>query len=378
MGKRRGQNEGSIYKRGDGRWVGVISLGYKNSKRHRKSFYGETRREVQEKLTAALRSHQQGLPPPPERQTVGQFLEYWLAQSVKLSVRSLTYEGYRLHVRNHIVPALGRIRLTKLTAQDVQELLNDKLREGYAPRTVQYMHAVLRRALVQAFKWGLVAQNVATLVDRPQVRRPEVKPFDPEQARALLVAVKGDRLEALYSVALAVGLRRGEALGLHWDDVDLDAGTLRVRRTLQRVDGKLRLETTKTDRSRRTIALPQTVAVALRVHRARQLRERLAAGSRWQETGFVFTTGIGTPLEPRNVTRHFRNVLTKTGLPLKRFHDLRHTCASLLLVQGVHPRVVMEILGHSQISMTMDTYSHVMPVLQHEAASQMDALLVTK
>ncbi len=375
---RRGQNEGSIYKRGDGRWVAVASLGYKNGKRHRKSFYGETRREVQEKLTATLRSHQQGLPPPPERQTVGQFLEYWLAQSVKLSVRPLTYEGYRLHVRNHIVPALGRIRLTKLTAQDVQELLNDKLREGYAPRTVQYMHAVLRRALVQAFKWGLVVQNVATLVDRPQVRRPEVKPFDPEQARALLVAVKGDRLEALYSVALAVGLRRGEALGLHWDDVDLDAGTLRVRCTLQRVDGKLRLEPTKTDRSRRTIALPQTVAVALRVHRARQLRERLAAGSRWQETGLVFTTGIGTPLEPRNVTRHFRNVLTKTGLPLKRFHDLRHTCASLLLVQGVHPRVVMEILGHSQISMTMDTYSHVMPVLQHDAASQMDALLLTK
>ena len=375
---KRGQNEGSIYKRNDRRWVAVVSLGYKGGKRFRKSFYGKTRREVQEKLTAALRSHQQGLPLAPERQTVAQFLEYWLAESVKQNVRPRTYEGYCLHVRLHIVPALGRIRLAKLTAQNVQEFLNAKLRDGYAPRTVQYMHAVLRRALGQALRWGLVAQNVATLVDRPKVRRPEVKPFDPEQARALLAAVKGDRLEALYSVALAVGLRRGEALGLHWDDVDLEAGTLRVRVTVQRVDGKLRLVETKTDRSRRTIALPQTAAAALRVHRTRQLRERLAAGSRWQETGLVFTTTIGTPLEPRNVTRQFRKVLMKAGLPLKRFHDLRHTCASLLLAQGVHPRVVMEILGHSQISMTMDTYSHVMPVLERDAASQMDALLATK
>ena len=237
------------------------------------------------------------------------------------------------------------------------------------------MHSVLRQGLVQALRWGLVPRNVATLVERPKVTRREVQPFDPDQVRILLDAITGDRLEALYTVALAVGLRRGEALGLRWQYVDLDAGTLRVCASLQRVNGKLQLQEPKTTRSRRTIALPQTVIDALRQHRARQLRERLSAGSHWQQHDLVFTTSAGKPHDPRNITRHFQKVLSGAGLPRIRFHDLRHTCASLLLVQGVHPRIVMEILGHSQISMTMDTYSHVMPELQREAATQMDALL---
>ena len=220
-----------------------------------------------------------------------------------------------------------------------------------------------------------MAQNVATLVEAPKVASREVEPFNPEQARTLLAAVRGDRLEALYSVAVAVGLRKGEALGLRWDDLNLDTGTLRVKASLQRVGGKLQLLEPKTVRSRRTIALPESATVALRTHRAGQLRERLVAGSRWQETGLVFTTTIGTPMDPRNVTRHFKRVLVRAGLPQKRFHDLRHTCASLLLVQGAHPRVVMEILGHSQISMTMDTYAQVMPELQRDAANRIDAIL---
>ena len=237
------------------------------------------------------------------------------------------------------------------------------------------MHAVLRRALGQALKWGLVARNVATLVDPPRVQRREVQPLGPDQARAILAAVQGDRLEALYSVALAVGLRRGEALGLRWTDVEFDAGALAVRAALQRVNGKLQLVQPKTARSRRTIALPQSVIVALHRHRVRQLQERLLAGQRWHDTGFVFTTTLGTPLDPRNVYRHFQRALDKAGLPRKRFPDLRHTCATLLLAQGVHPRVVMDILGHSQIALTMDTYSHVIPALQREAAGRMDALL---
>jgi integrase len=372
---RRGQNEGSIYRRNDGRWAAAISLGYRNGRRYRKAFYGKTRKEVQERLTAALRSHEQGLAVAPERQTVRQFLEAWLEESAKPNLRPRTYEGYAGHVHAHIVPVLGHIRLARLTPPAVQGFLNQKRQEGYAPRTIQYMHAVLRRALGQAYRWGLVAQNVATLVERPKAARQEVQPLSPEQARALLAAVQGDRLEALYSVALAVGLRKGEALGLSWDDLDLEAGTLRVRAALQRVNGKLQLVEPKTDRSRRTIALPQSAIVSLRKHRVRQMQERLLAGSRWEETGLVFTTTIGTPIDPRNVTRHFKNVLKKGALSEKRFHDLRHTCASLLLVQGVHPRVVMEVLGHSQISMTMDTYSHVMPVLQRHAAAQIDALL---
>jgi integrase len=372
---KRGQNEGSIFKRQDGRWVAVLNLGYKTGKRHRKHFYGETRREVQERLTAALRANQQGLPVAPEKQTVSQFLVRWLEKSVKPNVRPRTYEGYEGHVRLHIVPAIGRSRLAKLAAQDVEALMNDMRSHDYSERTIQYTLTVLRQALGRAHKWGLVSQNVATLVDRPKARRPEVQPFNPDQARTFLAAIKGDRLEALYTVALAVGLRKGEALGLHWDEVDLDAATLRVRKALQRVNGSLQLVEPKSARSRRTISIPEIAVASIRLHRARQLQERLLAGSRWQERGLVFTSTIGTPFDPRNVNRHFSRALKRASLPHQRFHDLRHGCATLLLAQGVHPRIVMEIMGHSQISLTMDTYSHVIPEMQQQAASEMDNIL---
>ena len=219
---------------------------------------------------------------------------------------------------------------------------------------------------------------MATLVDPPRVQRREIEPLDPSDARLLLAAVRDNRLEALYSVALSVGLRKGEALGLHWKDIDFETGTLSVRTSLQRIGGRLQLVEPKSSRSRRVIFLPDATVEALRRHRARQQQERLLEGPRWHDTGLVFTTKIGTPFDPRNVTRHFKKILTNAGLPQKRFHDLRHTCASLLLVQGVNPRVVMEVLGHSQISLTMDTYSHVIPEVQQDAAELMNALLKEK
>lgn len=373
--RKRGQNEGSIYKRTDGRWVAVANLGYRNGKRWRKAFYGKTRKEVQERLTSALSALQGGVAPIPEKQTVQQFLDDWLKDSVKQTVRPRTFIRYGEHVRLHINPTLGHIKLSKLTPQRVQSLLNELLKNGLAPSTVVYTHAVLRRALRQALRWNYVSRNSASLVDAPRVEEKEVDPLNPDQARVFLNSIKGDRLEALYSVALAVGLRKGEALGLRWDDIDLDEGTLRVRWSLQRIDGKLVLVEPKSKQSRRSISLPQTAVAALKRHRVGQLQERLLAGSRWQENGFVFPSTIGTPMDTRNLTRHFNKALRNAGLPTKRFHDLRHTCASLLLAQSVHPRVVMEILGHSQISLTMDTYSHVIPELQKEAAAQMDALL---
>ena len=197
----------------------------------------------------------------------------------------------------------------------------------------------------------------------------------PEQARTFLDSVRGKRLEALYTVALALGLRQGEALALRWTDIDMEAGNVTVRAGLQRQGGKLVLVEPKTPRSRRTIAAPPIVVAALRSHRSRQLQDRLAAGSEWQDLDFVFCTQAGGPLDSRNVTRDFQRALTKAGLPHMRFHDLRHSCASLLLAQGVHPRVVMETLGHSQIALTMNTYSHVIPALQREAADRMQAAL---
>lgn len=372
---KRGMGEGSIYKRKDGRWAATIDLGWLDGRRKRKTFYGNTRRKVQEQLTIALRDVQQGFPIASERQSLRQFLEYWLTESVKPTVRPRTFQSYDEIVRLHIMPSLGRTPLVKLTPQAVQSLINEKLDSGLSPRRVQYIHAVLRRALGQAEAWSLIPRNVAKLVKPPRVERFEIQPFTPEEARAFLSAIQGDRLEALYTVALAVGLRKGEALGLKWDDVDLEAGTIMIRFSLQRIEGELKLVEPKSAKSRRTIAMPAISVNALRAHRARQLEERLVAGSVWQESGFTFTTPVGTPLDGPNVSRHFHRTLKKAGMSRQRFHDLRHTAASLMLVQGIHPRVVMETLGHSQISLTMNTYSHVIPVLKQEAARKMDAVL---
>ena len=237
---------------------------------------------------------------------------------------------------------------------------------------------MLRTALEEAVRWGLIGRNVAKLVKPPRPKRSDIQPLDPEQVRRLLETIRGHRLEALFTVALAVGLREGEALGLRWQDVNLDAGRISVRIALQRISGKLQFEEVKSATSRRHITLPALAVEALRVHYLQQQQEQELLGESWPNTGLVFTSMRGTPLEPRNVVRLFQRMFQKAGLPHKRFYDLRHTCATLLLVQGVHPRVVMEILGHSQISLTMNTYSHVSPTLQREAASRMDDVLSRK
>jgi integrase len=248
--------------------------------------------------------------------------------------------------------------------------------------TVRYCLKILRMALDHACKLDLVPRNVALLVDFPKVEHAEIEPFSPEQAMKFIEATKGHRLGALFSVATAIGLRKGEALGLKWSAIDFERGTLAVRIALQRVKmpgekkGSLLLKEPK-KKSRRTINLPRCSVSALLEHRAIQDQERRLAGSRWKEADYVFTTGIGTPMEPRNLERAYRQILALAGLHHIRIHDLRHTAATLLLTQGVHPRVVMELLGHSQIAITMNTYSHVVPALMKEAANQMDAALKT-
>jgi len=372
MAKRRGQNEGSIYRQGDSRWAAAVSL----PGRKRKYFYGRTREAVQKKLLKARHDLQQGLPLSDERITFGKYLDKWLEDSVQPSVRPATFNRYSRDCRIHIKPALGYIKLVRLNPGEIQSLLNRKQVEGLSPASVRHIHAVIRRALEQAYQWQLVPRNVAKLVKPPRVPKKEAKALSPEQARAFLNAVKEDRLVAFYTVAMALGLRRGECLALKWDDIDFENETLRVRHTLHRIrGGGWTLAEPKSANSRRTIALPKVIVKAFREHKKRQLEERIFQGSRWQETGFVFTSTIGTPLNGDNVFKKFRDILKKAGLPEINLHGLRHTAASLLLVQGVSPRVVMETLGHSQISFTMNTYSHVMPVLMRDAADKMDAIL---
>lgn len=376
MGKRRGNGEGAIYQReSDGKWCASVDLGIINGKRRRKIVYGETRKEVADKLKALHRDQAAGVTLAADQQTLKQYLETWLEQRVKRYNRTRTYIGYKSIVDHHLIPHLGKHPLAKLTPEQVQAMLHTLAETGRSPRTVSNVRAVLRKALNQAMRWGYVVRNVATLVDAPRTSTFNIQPLDQAQARKLLDAVAGHRLEALYRVALSLGLRRGEICALRWEDVNLSDATLRVTGSLQRVRGKLERAETKTTASMRTIALPPVLLRVLQRHRERQDVERQELGVDWRESGLVFVSEIGTPLDPRNVVRHFKAALKRAQLPeATRFHDLRHSCATLLIAQGVHPRVIMEILGHSQIATTMNTYAHVLPATQREATMKIDAL----
>ena len=374
--RKRGRGEGSIYQRADGRWCASVRLGRRGGKPVRKVVYGSTRQEAQAKLAKLLARYHVGENIVPERMKLGQFLDWWLDTCVAPSTRPRTLESYSYIVRVHLKPALGEIELAKLGPEHVQRFITDKLKARAKPRLVAYMHRVLNMALGRAVKFEYVARNVAKLVEPPRVERKRVEPLNPEEARRLTEACENHPQGALVALALGCGLRKGEILGLKWSDLDLEKGVAQVRRQVVRIKGSGLVEQApKSERSRRVVALPTFVVRALRAHRKRQLEVRLLAGSRWQEKGYVFTTGIGTPLDEARVSRVFRQLLRAAGLPRKRFHDLRHTAASLLLASGIHPRVVMEILGHSQFSFTMDTYSHVMPPAVREAAEKLDRLL---
>ena len=376
MSGRRPNGEGTIYERRDGRWEGAAYVLLPSGGRARKRVYGKTRSEVFAKLAELQQKSRSGLPAISGQLTMATYLDEWLEMVAKPSVRPSTFYSYRLYVEDHLIPALGKKRLTRLTPTDVRAFVQAKTTAGLAPATVKQMHAILRAALQHAMREDLVARNVAKLVVVPGGSQGEIVPLSVEEARALLSAAEGTRLYALWAVALAVGLRRGEALGLRWKDVDLDLGELRVSQTLQRVDGQLQIVPPKSERSRRRVPLPSVTVAALKRHRERAAAEAAKRGGSVGPEDLVFTSSIGTPLEPRNANRVFTDLLRSAGLRPTRFHDLRHTCASLLLAQGVSPRVVMETLGHSAIAVTMNTYGHVMPLAQREAADRMNELFV--
>ncbi len=378
MGK-RGNGEGSIYQRkSDGKWVGSITI----VTGKRKVFYGRTRKEVKDKLAAALHELQQGTLVEASQQTVAQFLTDWLENTHKRRIRPRTYERYREAIYLHIIPALGHHKLQKLSVQQVQAFYTQKEKEGLAPATIIYYHSVLHNALSKAVEWGLVSRNVCDLASPPRRKRHEIQTLTIEQVQKLLAAVQGHRWEALYTLALATGLRRGELLGLKWQDIDFASGVLQVRRILSRVPtGTAEREHVyveaepKTQKSRRSVAIAPFALEALKQHRVRQLEAKLKAGPLWQEHDYVFCTSTGSHLNPNHVVDELKKLLAKAELPDIRFHDLRHSAATLLLTAGVHPKVVQEILGHTQISMTMDIYSHVLPGMQHDAVSKLhDAL----
>jgi len=362
---RRGHGEGSIYQRKDGRWVANIML----ENRKRKYIYGKTRKEVQEKLKVALRELEQGTLVTGPQQTVAQYLHEWLMVH-KQVIRPRSYERYEAIIRLHLVPKLGKLSLQKLTGQHLQRLYTEKLESGLSSTTVSAIHSMLHTAMDDAIKLGILTRNVCEAVSPPRKVHKEMKPLHPEQVRQLLEAAKGHPQEALFILALATGMRRGELLGLKWLDINFERSMLQVQRALTRMPTGLGYKETepKTRKSRRSIVLTAFAVEALKKHQARQLEMKKAAGEAWEEHDYVFCTTTGKHLHPgHDVLEQLKKLLKKAGLPDVRFHDLRHSTATLLLSKGVHPKVVQEILGHSEISMTLDTYSHVLPTMQKAA-----------
>jgi integrase len=376
----RGHGEGTIYHRQDGRWAATITL----ETGKRKTFYGKTRKEVQEKLKIALREQQQGTLITAPEQTVKQFLDDWLENSHKQNVRPRSHERYEQIVRLHILPSLGKVQLQKLAPQQLKKLYAEKLKEGLSAITVTAIHNLLHRALDDAVKWDLLARNVCDRVSPPRKEHREITPLSVEQIHLLLEAARGHPQEALFVLALHTGMRRGELLGLKWQDISFTEGTLQVRRILNRVPTKMikeggqrYIETEpKTKKSRRNIFLTESALDALKQHQSRQLDARLKAGATWEHHDYVFCTPLGKHLTPgHDALVQLKKLLVKAGLPAIRFHDLRHSSASLLLSLGVHPKVVQELLGHTQISMTMDIYSHALPTMQKEAMEKLNRKL---
>lgn len=371
---RRGNGEGSIYQRPDGRWTAQVTVGYNaQGKRVRKTVYGESKGEVQEKLTRLQNSKLDGMLTDTGRLKVAAYLDRWLADVARPTIRATTHVSYEGLIRNHISPRIGGIKLDKLTPAHVQGLYSALERDGASSTIRRQCHVVLNRALKQAVQWGMVPRNVCSAAKRPRDEEKEIQPLTAEQAQALLNAAAGNRLEALYVVAVTTGMRLGELMGLQWGDVDLEAGAIQVRRTLQEVGGKFSLVETKTKKSKRKVDLPKLAVDALHEHRKRQLAAGHLAG------GYVFTDTAGGHLRRSNVHRYsYKPLLKRAGLPTIRFHDLRHTAATLLLLDGVHPKIVQERLGHSKIGVTLDTYSHVLPTMQKEAAARLDRMFAAK
>ncbi len=378
MTTRRGTGDGGLYKRADGRWEGSIDLGYGlDGKRKRKRVYSRTRAEALDKLRRAQLARAEGLPALDERTRVDKFLDQWLTDVVRPRRTYGHWRNCESNVRLHINPVIGRVRLARLTAADVERLVNVTRAKNVADDTVRLVHATLRAALTVAKRWGLVHENVATLVEPITVHRAEIQPFTEEETARLLAEARDDRLGAFVMVALALGLRPAEARALAWDNVDLDGTVpyLRVQHAFRRAPDGESLGVPKTDRSRRTVVLPDQCIAALRRRRRVQRAERLRAGAEWSESGLVFTGELGHPLSSSAVSRWFAKLAERADVSGHRLYDCRHTAATLLLAQGVHPRVVMEVLGHSTFRLTMDTYAHVMLPTMREAADATERAL---
>jgi integrase len=376
--RQRGNGAGTVYPRRnkEGKITGYRGS-YFTADGKRRYVSAKRKTECERKLRDAMTDADRGLVFDASNQSISEYMTHWLEDFAKANLASRTYHNYKLQIREHIVPAFGKMNLSKLDTPNIQALYTTKLQAGLKPASIRYIHAVLRCALEKAVDLRLIPRNPAVSARPPKIVQEEITPLDVEQTRVLLEGVKGDRFECLYVLSLTCGLRMGESLGLRWSDIDLEAGTLRVHRQLQRVrEGGGLVFSEPKNASRRTIDLPQRALEALRIHRKRQIEEQLRAGAKWQENDLVFASYKGTPMDAQNiVNRYFKPLLRRAGLPDIRWHDLRHTCATLLLSRGTHPTYVQKLLGHASVQLTLDRYSHWMPSMGKHTASAMDEAL---
>lgn len=371
MTKKRSRGEGTIYQRPDGLWVAQVTL----PSGKRKTKYGKSQKLVRDWLHEQQNSVRQGAWTDGTSLTVKEFLERYQSDIVAHTLRPKTQETYNIFISRYFIPVLGKVRLTTLRPDHLQNLYSEKLTGGYSRRTVGYIHAVIHKALSHAVKWGLVVRNVADAVDVPRSAKKPPMLLTQGQAKTFLNAMKGKPLYALYVTAISTGMRKGEILGLRWADVNLEAGIIHINQVALSVykQGTI-LSEPKTEKSRRSIDLPIITVEALRQHKIEQDAIR-ASRQRWADNDLVFPTKNGTPIGSRNIYMYFQEALEKSGLPKVTFHSLRHLHSTLLLVAGIHPKIVQERLGHSRIDITMDIYSHVIPGMQKPAAATMDKVL---
>jgi len=333
MAKRRGNGEGTISKRKNGTWCAVATVGRKpDGKLKRKYFYGRTRQEVADKLTKALGDLRQGTFIDDTSITIEKWFKTWLEEYKQPKLRPTTFESYRIMVDHHIIPAVGHTRLKDLRPEHLQHLYNEKLKTGLSSRTVRYIHTVIHAALKQALKNQLVYRNVSEATELPADNKKEARALTAEEMDKFLNILEGNRLKAAFVTLLGSGLRRGELLALKWKNIDLKEGVIHVKENLTWLPKKgIVFQSPKTEKSKRSVPLPDNVLIELKKHKKAQAAEKLSAGEGYQDSGMVFCTEVGTPIIPRNFERKYKALLKKAGLTGIKLHSLRHTYATRLL-----------------------------------------------
>lgn len=367
--KRRGNGEGSIYRRSDGKWCATLTVGYDaNGKRRRRYVYGRTKADVLSKLDALRSNTRAGIAVEPSRVTIGEYAESWVETVAKQRVRPTTLANYKRLVKLHVIPHIGGLRLDRLAPLHLQSWQAALEQAGVSPSQRHAAYVLLKTVLSQALRLGLIARNPLDAIDRPRISRKELQILAPAEVRQLLEAAEGHRLKPLLVLAVATGARQGELFGLQWRDVDLETGVLTIQRTLVEVSGHIEFGEPKTKRSRRRVDLPRYAVEALRAYRSKQPATPHPAT-------LIFTDTLGHPLRRSNFTRRvWHKLLEKSNLPRVKFHSLRHSHITTLLAEGANLKAVSERVGHSRTSMTADVYAHAVEGMQRELASTLDRL----